>query len=97
MINPARTRLEISDHVLLRPVEGTGVMLDLETERYIGLDETALRMVQTAADSPNLADTVSALTALYDADSALIEKDLVALVTDLDERGLIRLVPTVES
>lgn len=97
MINPASTRIEIADHVLLRPVEDTGVMLDLETERYIGLDETALRMIQTAAESPNLADTVTELSALYDADAALIEKDLVALVADLDGRGLIKLVPVVES
>jgi len=68
-------------------------MLDMETERYIGLDETALRMVQTATESPNLAETVETLSELYDADSARIEKDLLDLVADLDKRGLIRLLP----
>ncbi len=97
MINLEQTRIEIADHVLLRPVEGTGVMLDLDTERYVGLDETALRMVQTAADSANLAATVTTLTEIYDADASLIETDLVALVSDLGDRGLIKLVTVSES
>lgn len=93
MIDLIATRIELAEHVLFRPVNDSGVMLDMETERYIGLDETALRMVQTATESPNLAETVETLSELYDADSARIEKDLLDLVADLDKRGLIRLLP----
>ncbi len=93
MIDLNTTRVELSDHVLLRPVEETGVMLDLDTERYIGLDETALRMVQTAADSSSIGETVSKLVEIYDADRETIEGDLLGLVIDLDDRGLVKLVP----
>lgn len=92
MIDPATTSIVLSDQVLLRPVEDTGVMLDLQTERYIGLDEVALQMVQTAQSCPDLAAAVSELGKIYDADVAEIESDLLELMTDLRDRGLVELV-----
>ncbi|MGB8493862.1 MAG: hypothetical protein WCE53_05625 [Candidatus Acidiferrum sp.] len=46
-------RVEVPKHVLVRFLEKESVHLNLETERYYGLDETGTRMWQvvTAAQS----------------------------------------------
>ena len=93
MIDVAKTRVELAEHALLRPVEGTGVMLDLESERYLGFDETALRMVETATNAANLEVAVSELTAIYDVDAETIRQDLVTLISDLNARGLMHILP----
>ena len=41
-------------HVLVRFWDRESVLLNLETERYFGLDETGTRMWQLSMDSPSI-------------------------------------------
>lgn len=41
---PFTARLSAPPHVLIRQVEGESVMLNLQNERYFGLDEVGTRM-----------------------------------------------------
>ena len=53
-------------HVLVRFLDRESVLLNLETERYFGLDETGTRMWQLATDSPSLNAAYQQLLAEFD-------------------------------
>src|SRR5438445_7938456 len=53
-------------HVLVRLLDRESVLLNLETERYFGLDETGTRMWQLVTTSPDIDAAYQELLAEYD-------------------------------
>jgi len=47
-------RVAVPSHVLVRVLDGESVFLNLETERYFGLDETGTRMWQLLTSLPSI-------------------------------------------
>ena len=80
-----------SDDALFQEVGGEAVLLDLASERYIGLDPVGTRIWALLAPAPVLEQVHASLCAEFDADPARIETDLLALVQQLAEAGLIRI------
>lgn len=84
-------RARRSEDVLIQEVGGEAVLLDLASERYFGLDPVGTRIWELLADAPTLADVHATLCTQYDAESARISADLLALANQLADAGLIRL------
>lgn len=84
------SRVAISDEVLVQDVGGEVVLLDLASERYFGLDEIGTRIWELLPERADLAGVLKALCEEFEAPPALIEHDLLALVRDLSEAGLVR-------
>src|SRR2546429_9686168 len=61
-----KDRATAPKHVLVRPVDQESVLLNLETERYFGLDETGTRMWQLLTTSPDIDAAYQELLAEYD-------------------------------
>ena len=80
-----------SGEVLVQEVGDEAVLLDLSGERYFGLDPIGTRIWQLLAPAPVLQQVHASLCAEFDADPARIETDLLALVQQLAEAGLIRI------
>ena len=53
MVIPFDSKRFISPDVMVRQVGGESVLLDLKTERYLGLDEVATRMWQKCRRARN--------------------------------------------
>ena len=85
------TRVQPSGEVLAQEVGGEAVLLDLAGERYFGLDPIGTRIWALLAPAPVLEQVHASLCAEFDADPARIETDLLALVQQLAEAGLIRI------
>ena len=83
--------LQRSDDVLYQEVGGEAVLLDLASERYFGLDPVGTRIWTLLADDDQLQVVCDTLCAEYDAEPARIRDDLLALVTQLAEAGLVKL------
>lgn len=79
-----------SDDVLIQEVGGEAVLLDLASERYFGLDPVGTRIWALISEGRNLQSVRETLCAEYDADPARIESDLLALVSELAQAGLIK-------
>src|SRR5512140_123415 len=47
-------RVTVPEHVLVRVLDKESVLLNLETERYFGLDETGTRMWQLVTTAPSI-------------------------------------------
>jgi hypothetical protein len=81
---------KLDDHVLMREVLGSSVLLDLNSERYLGLDESATQMLRALQEFESFELAVDHLLGLYDdADRERIEGDLREFVADLESRGLL--------
>lgn len=83
-----------SDDVVAREVAGEMVLLDLASGIYFGLDPVGSRVWARISDSPaGLSDLVDVVEAEFDAPRDVIEQDLVRLIDELAEKGLIEVDP----
>ena len=80
-------------HVLVRFLDRESVLLNLETERYFGLDETGTRMWQLATDSPSLNAAYQQLLAEFDVEPELLRSNFLELLDRLADNGLLHVRP----
>jgi len=80
-------------HVLVRFLDRESVLLNLETERYFGLDETGTRMWQLTTDSPNIDVAYEKLLAEFDVEPELLRSNLLELLNRLVDNGLLQVFP----
>ena len=86
-------RVIVPHHVLVRFMDRESVLLNLETERYFGLDETGTRMWQLATAAPNVEAALLQLQDEYDAQPEVLQSNLTELLGRLVENGLLSLQP----
>jgi hypothetical protein len=82
-------RVRIAPEVMIREVGGESVILDLKTERYLGLNEVGTRMWQVLMDSASIQAAYHTLLEEYDVGPAQLEEDLRELLDRLLENVLI--------
>lgn len=80
-------------HVLVRFLEQESVLLNLETERYFGLDETGTRMWQVVTTSPSIDAAYQELLAEFDVEPELLRVNFVELLSRLLDNGLLEVLP----
>ena len=86
-------RVVVPQHVLVRFMDRESVLLNLETERYFGLDETGTRMWQVVTAAPNIEIALRQLQDEYDAEPHVLQNNLTELLGRLVENGLLSLQP----
>lgn len=86
-------RVTIAPNVLVRFLEGESVLLNVETERYFGLDETGTRMWQLLTASPNIEAAYEKLADEFEVQPETLRRHLVELIERLTENGLVELLP----
>lgn len=79
-----------SADVLFQEVGGEAVLLDLASETYFGLNQVGTRVWQLLGDGCALQAIRDSLVIEYDASSGQIEADLLKLVTQLRDTGLVK-------
>ncbi len=82
-------RVRCSSEVLVQEVGGETVLLDLAGERYFGLDPVGSRIWALVAAEPRLDRVHAALCGEFAAGPERIEQDLLQLVRQLSEAGLV--------
>jgi hypothetical protein len=84
-------RVVVPSHVLVRFLDKESVLLNIETERYFGLDETGTRMWQLLTVAPKIEVAYQQLLEEYDVQPELLRENLADLVSRLLENGLLQL------
>jgi hypothetical protein len=82
-------RVVVPAHVLARHLDGETVLLNLETEKYFGLDSTATRMWELVTQSPKVEAAYDALSDEFDVEPELLRVHLAELLDQLIENGLL--------
>jgi hypothetical protein len=91
VISPA-IRVAPAAKVLFRELGGEAVILDLKTERYLGLDETGTRMWRLLTELDSIQAAYAALLDEYEVEPDRLRQDLVGFMEELSSQGLIEIV-----
>jgi len=83
----------IPAHVLVRHLDGETVMLNLETEKYYGLDETGTRMWELVTDLPSIETAYGELAEEFEVEPEVLRNHLAELLGQLVENGLLKVLP----
>ncbi len=84
-------RVQPSPQVLLQQTGSEAIVLDLASEHYFGLNEVGTRLWQLLALNPDLGAAHRTLLGEYDVPAERLEQDLIALVGQLTDAGLVTL------
>jgi hypothetical protein len=82
-------RIQVPDDVLCQELGGESVLLDLASQRYFGLDTVGTRIWALLREDVPLPRIVEVICGDYDVEPLQMERDLLALLDELSEKGLI--------
>ena len=86
-------RASVPQHVLVRFLDREAVLLNLDTERYFGLDETGTRMWQIVTVAPRIDAAYDELLAEFDVDPQQLRTNFEELLHRLMDNGLLEVLP----
>ena len=81
--------ISISPDVMIRKVGEESVLLDLKTERYLGLDDVSARFWDLLTSGGSVQSAYEALLAEFEVDAERLRKDLDDFVQELVQFGLV--------
>ena len=83
----------ISGDAIFRELDGEAVILNLDTGIYFGLNTTGTRIWNLIAEQGSLQKVLEAMAEEYEAPPNSLESDILQLVGQLCEKGLVRVSP----
>ena len=83
-------RLILPADVLISDVDGESVLLNLNSERYFGLDEVGTRMLSLLTTSTSIQTAYEALLEEYEVENETLRHDLADLIDRLVDQGLLQ-------
>ncbi|HEV8187295.1 MAG TPA: PqqD family protein [Pyrinomonadaceae bacterium] len=82
-------RVVVPDGVLISHLQEEAVILNLESERYFGLDDVGTRFLTVLTSSESIEAAYEALRQEYDVEPQALRADLRELVEKLVDQGLL--------
>lgn len=83
------SRVRLPEDVLFQELHGEGVLLNLKTGVYLGLDSVGRRIFQLLQDDGALRTVLHRMLDEYDVAEAQCASDLLALVTEMEQHGIV--------
>ena len=78
-----------SEEVLFQELNGEGVLLDLASESYFGLNQVGTRIWALIGEDPSLRRAFDRLRAEFDVEPQRLESDIIALIQEMADAGLV--------
>jgi hypothetical protein len=75
----------------MQQIEGESVLLNLNSERYYGLDKVGTRIWTALGSTPSIQEAYDALLDEYDVAPEVLREDMKELIGQLVENGLLEL------
>jgi hypothetical protein len=85
-------RVVVPAHVMMRYLDNESVFLNLDTERYFGLDQVGTRMWKVITTFPSIEAAYQQLLSEFDVEPETLRSDLVDLLEKLLENNLLQMV-----
>jgi hypothetical protein len=82
-------RVTIPDDVLISNLQDESVILNLDSERYYGLDDVGTRFLSVLTTSDTIETAYERLRHEYEVDPQVLRNDLLALIEHLIDQGLL--------
>jgi hypothetical protein len=81
-------RVRVPDDVLISNLQEESVILNLDSERYYGLDDVGTRFLSVLNTADSIEAAYEMLRGEYDVDAQNLRQDLLELVDDLVGQGI---------
>ena len=82
-------RVRMPDDVLISNLQEESVILNLDSERYYGLDDVGTRFLSVLNTSDSIEAAYEVLRDEYEVDAHKLRQDLIELVEDLTKQGIL--------
>ena len=82
-------RVRVPDDVLISNLQQESVILNLDSERYYGLDDVGTRFLTVLNSSESIEAAYELLRREYDVDAQSLRQDIFELVEDLVKQGIL--------
>jgi hypothetical protein len=82
-------RVNVPDDVLISRLQEESVILNLDSERYFGLDEVGTRFLSVLTSSDSIEAAYQRLSDEYQVDGDVLRQDLLDLVENLITQGIL--------
>ena len=83
-------RVKIPDDVLISKLQEESVILNLDSERYFGLDDVGTRILSVLTTSDSIEAAYQTLLNEYDVDGPVLRQDLLEIVEHLEDQGIVQ-------
>lgn len=87
-----QTEVIVEEHIHFTKNEGNMVLLNYDTGTYFGLDPMGAQFWKLFAEHRSVGQVINILLAEYDVAEEVLWKDIEQLVTQWQEKGLIKVV-----
>jgi hypothetical protein len=84
-------RVKIPDDVLISKLQEESVILNLDSERYFGLDDVGTRILSVLTTSDSIEAAYQRLVEEYDVDGQALRLDLAELIENLLTYGILQI------
>ncbi len=81
-----------ADGVLFQTVADESVLLNINDNRYYGLDDVATRMWQLLMEYGDEEAVIRQILDEYDVEEPVLREDFAALIAEMEQNGLIKQV-----
>lgn len=88
------SRVWLDESILFSEIEGDGVLLNLDTGTYYGLDRVGARMFSLLVQHGQVALAYQELFEEYDTTEDRLRQDLLHFVDELASHGLLQILST---
>ena len=78
----------LKSRVVFKPLENEGIIIDVNTGRYLSLNVSASTMLAALIDHRDVGKAAEALVNVFDVDNRTLRQDLEDLVSQLQELDL---------
>lgn len=85
------SRVTTPDGVLMRQIDNEAVILNLNSELYFGLSAVGTRMWTLLTSQPTIQVAFDKLLEEYDVAPDRLQQDMLALIAELEQHGLVKL------
>jgi len=89
----ADVRLVVPERVVTRTVEGTTVLMNIDSGRTFSLDDVGTRAWTLLTTCPSAQHAYEALLTEFDVDPEVLRSDLESLIENLGARDLVEIHP----
>jgi len=82
-------RVTVPDDILISRLQEESVILNLDSERYYGLDDVGTHFLSVLTTSDSIETAYDRLRHEYDVEPEVLRNDLLTLVENLIDQGLL--------
>jgi len=87
-----KDRIKLPDDVLVSGLQAESVLLNLDNERYYGLNDVGTRMLTVLTSSESIDVAYNSLLDEYEVDAEALRRDLISTIEQLADQGLVEIV-----